>query len=206
MKLLKITILVIPLFFSNFSKAESQPRVGRQAAQKYFENRSPSSSSSGPSDHFLALHFGRYMNSQAYEWGERGKQEDIGENTIGLTYRVGEWENSMDLNLRIDFNEYKIGEERPLKMTLMPLLTFPDASSRFPLYFGFGAGLGVFFKQLQDESTIAFDYQLLMGARFFNVYENTGFFIETGLKNHLQILTSGQFNGTFLSAGAVFTF
>lgn len=194
-------ILLIPIY----SLAQELPKVGRQAAQKYFENRSPAASG-GSSDHYLALHFGRFMGSQAYEWLERGKQENIGENSIGLTYRVGEWENSMDLNLRIDFNEYKIGEDRPLKMTLMPLLTFPDASSRFPLYFGFGAGLGVFFKQIQDESTVAFDYQLLMGARFFNVYGNTGFFIETGLKNHLHLLTSGQFNGTFLTLGAVFTF
>jgi hypothetical protein len=50
------------------------------------------------------------------------------------------------------------------------------------------------------------DYQLIAGARFFDVFENAGFFIESGLKNHLQLWDQGQFNGTFLSAGAVFTF
>ncbi|MCB0369349.1 MAG: hypothetical protein KDD45_07815, partial [Bdellovibrionales bacterium] len=99
-----------------------------------------------------------------------------------------------------------IVNEKPLKMSILPVLIFPEASSKFPLYFGVGAGLGVFFKQVQDESNVSFDYQLFMGARFFNVYGSTGFFIETGLKNHLHITSDGQFNGSYLAAGAVFTF
>lgn len=115
----------------------------------------------------------------------------------------------MDLNLRIDFIQYKIsgtGEQKPLKMSIIPLITFPDASSKFPLYFGFGVGPGVFFRQTDNEASLALDYQLIAGARFFDVFENAGFFIETGLKNHLQLWNAGQFNGTFLSAGAVFSF
>lgn len=185
-----------------------QPEVGREAAARYFGGPAPRSPSSeiGPEDHYLALHLGRFMEAQTWDWGADGRVDDTGSYSVGVTYRMYEWRNSMDLNIRIDFNEYKVADEKPLKMTLMPLLTFPDASARFPLYFGLGAGLGVFFKQLKDESPLAFDYQLVMGARFFDVFENTGFFLEAGLKNHLLLTSTGQTNGTYLTGGAVFTF
>lgn len=83
---------------------------------------------------------------------------------------------------------------------------FPDASSKFPLYFGVGAGLGVFVKQLSGESAMSLDYQVLAGARFFDLFNNAGFFLEAGLKNHMHMLSDGQFNGTFVAAGSVFTF
>lgn len=207
--------------FHTVAQAETMPRVGRRAAAKYFEKREPAaledqgyqnaqvvSPAGGATDHYLAIHVGRMMSSQAYEWGN-GQQNDVGDFTVGLTYRVGEWKNSMDLNLRLDFIQYKIdgnGEQKPLKLSILPMVTFPDASSKFPLYFGFGAGPGVFFRQTDNEASISLDYQLIAGARFFDVFENAGFFIESGLKNHLQLWNSGQFNGTFLSAGAVFTF
>jgi hypothetical protein len=204
--------------FHSVAQADELPKVGRRAAAKYFEKREPSAqnegsqssevSSGGSSDHYLALHVGRMMSSQSYEWGQ-GNQTDVGEMTAGVTYRVGEWKNSMDLNIRMDFIEYKVagnGEQKPLKLSLIPLVTFPDASSKFPLYFGFGAGPGIFFRQTENEASLSLDYQLIAGARFFDIFENAGFFVESGLKNHLQLWNSGQFNGTFLSAGAVFTF
>lgn len=146
------------------------------------------------------------MASQSYDWGKNGQEDDVGKNQFGVTYRVGEWYNSMDLLLRMDYSEFDVGGETPNKLSFVPMITFPDATSRFPLYFGAGAGLGVFFKQASGKSALSLDYQLIAGARFFNIFENTGFFIEAGLKNHLLILSSGQFNGTFLATGLVFTF
>lgn len=204
--------LILPLFLSSVATAQdSQPVVGREAAAKYFQPRDTASSSSfntggGPSDHYLALHFGRYMASQSYDWGKNGQEDDVGKNQFGVTYRVGEWYNSMDMLLRIDYSEYDVGGETPNKLAFVPMIMFPDATSRFPLYFGAGAGLGVFFKQASGKSALSLDYQVVAGARFFNIFENTGFFIEAGLKNHLLILSSGQFNGTFLATGLVFTF
>lgn len=200
--------VIFPFLFGSLAFAQdSQPMVGRDAAARYFEKRSPAQSfSSGSSSHYLALHFGRYMGTQSYEWGKNGQEDDVGGNTFGVTYRVGEWQNSMDLNLRIDYAEYVLGGEKSSKISFMPLLTFPDASSRFPLYFGAGLGMGVFFKQVDKKSALSLDYQLILGARFFDIFENTGFFIEAGLKNHVHLLSTGQLNGTFLASGLVFTF
>lgn len=199
--------LILPLMFASAAFAQA-PVVGRDAAARYFQKDSSQSSSlAGPNDHYLALHVGRYMDSQSYDWGQNGKEDGSGKNTYGVTYRIGEWYNSMDLALRLDYGEYALAnDERPTKLSFMPLITFPDATSRFPLYFGAGVGLGVFFKQASAKSALSLDYQLVAGARFFNIFENTGFFIEAGLKNHLLILSSGQLNGTFLATGLVFTF
>ncbi|MEN0058150.1 MAG: hypothetical protein AAGB31_04900 [Bdellovibrio sp.] len=206
---MKIFLLLLGSFFSltNVWAQNSDPVVGRDAAARYFEPRQPAQSSvTGSTDHYLALHFGRYMASQSYDWGKNGQEDDVGNNTFGVTYRVGEWLNSMDMNLRIDYSEFDVGREDASKLSFLPLITFPDASSRFPLYFGAGLGLGIFFQQASSKSALSLDYQLVAGARFFNIYENTGFFVEAGLKNHLLLLSSGQLNGTFLAAGLVFTF
>jgi hypothetical protein len=198
--------LISPALFAN-----QAPQVGRGAAAKYFSparepNQSQSQFVGGSSDRVLSLHFGKFMDSQAYEWGRTGRENQVGGFQAGVTYRLGEWVNSMDLNLRVDYHEFDVLGEQTSKISIMPLITFPDAASRFPLYFGFGGGLGVFFNQVQKKSPLSFDYQLILGARFFDVFERTGFFVEGGLKNHLHLLTTGQFNGSFLTFGAVFTF
>lgn len=189
-------------------------KSGKEAAQEYFKPNVEVNESTSPTpapryiqsgEHYLAISAGSHIQGDAWGWGQKEKQKSVGADSAGITYRYDEW-GQTDLNIRIDFNEYSLLNERPLKMSFMPLIVFPEASSKFPLYFGAGAGLGVFFKQIQDESNVTFDYQLFMGARFFNVYGSTGFFIETGLKNHLHLTSDGQFNGTYLAAGAVFTF
>lgn len=198
-----VSVSVLP------TSANPTPQVGREAAAKYFSpSRGPSQSQfvGGSTERILALHFGKYMDSQAFEWGRSGRENQVGGFQAGVTYRIGEWVNSMDLNLRVDYLEFDVMGEQTSKISFMPVITFPDAASRFPLYFGFGGGLGVFFNQVKDKSPLSFDYQLILGARFFDVFENTGFFVEGGLKNHLHLLTTGQFNGSFLTFGAVFTF
>ncbi|AHI05274.1 hypothetical protein BDW_03830 [Bdellovibrio bacteriovorus W] len=201
--------LIFSLMMTQLAWGQEAPVVGRDAAAKYFQKRDPAqsyNSGNSNSDHFLAIHFGRYMGSQSYDWSKQGQKDDVGGNNFGVTYRMGEWQNSMDLHIRIDYTEFDLPEENASKLSFMPLITFPDASSRFPLYFGAGLGLGVFFKQVSDKSALSLDYQLVLGARFFDIFENTGFFIEAGLKNHIHVLSSGQFNGTFLAGGLVFTF
>lgn len=196
--------------------SDDSERVGSKAASKYFERSEKSekkrSTASGPADHYLAIHLGFFLDSDAYNWGvdNNGNNythaDDPGKMNIGVTYRMGEWTSSMDLNLRADFQTYELGKDKPFKLSIMPLITFPDSNSQFPLYFGAGIGPGIFFKQVSQESAISIDYTLLAGARMFDVIENTGFFLEFGLKNHLLLLSDGQFNGVFIATGALFTF
>lgn len=213
----KIAILLLFLSFNfiGFAAFAQAPKVGRKAASKYFQKDveadrevaavdvTDGGGSSG--GNVLMLHVGGYTASDAYQWGCDCKTRNVAKVSYGVTYLFDTWSN-VDVNLRFDFSEFKGNDKRPLKLSMMPLWTFPTAETRFPLYFGLGAGLGVFFQQIEDESNLSFDYQLVAGARFMDLYENFGAFVEFGLKNHLHLLSDGQLNGTALTAGAIFTF
>jgi hypothetical protein len=201
-----------------------KPKVGRKAAAKYMAPRQGSKEEEiseekestqktsgrgfrgGASDHYLAVHVGWFANDNSYKWGSPDSQTNIGQYNFGLTYRMGEWVNSMDLLFRFDVAHMNLAEGGVTKFSLLPVVTFPDATSRFPLYFGAGVGLGVFGNQIAGESGVSLDYQFLAGARFFNIWSQTGLFVEGGVKNHLLLLSDGQFNGTFIATGLVFTF
>jgi hypothetical protein len=183
--------------------------TGKEEASKYFSKRSVSSesTSSGPNDRYLALHMGGYLAGDAYVWGRQDKVEEVGKFNAGVSYRIGEWINSADMLMRIDFSSYEIDDVKPVKMAVIFAATFPDSNSKFPLYFGGGIGPGFFFKQARSESPISIDYQLFGGVRFFNVMDSSvGLFAEAGIKNHFHLLSDGQFNGTFLATGVLFTF
>lgn len=200
--------IAVALLSSSISFAQD-PQVGRKAAAKYFqkdteeegEDPAPSKSNDG----LLMLHIGGFTSSTSYQWKDNDKRTGVGKASYGVTYLFDHW-GALDTNIRFDFIEYKVDDSRATKMSVLPLWTFPMAERNFPLYFGFGAGLGVYFQQLEDESNISLDYQLVAGARFVDLVENFGAFVEFGLKNHLHVLSDGQFNGTTLAAGAVFTF
>ncbi len=183
-----------------------QPEVGRQAAQKYFsKSRVPSSYAGSPSHRLLGLHWGGFLNSKAFDWGQKSVTERTGDQTVGVTYKIGEWVQAMDLNIRFEYTQYAFQEKNPIKLSLLPLFTFPESSADFPLYFGGGVGAGVFMSQMDKESTLSLDYQLVFGLRLQNIWGRSGFFIESGIKDHLHLLSDGQFTGQFLGAGAVFS-
>jgi hypothetical protein len=223
-------VLALSLFVQTPAHANA-PKVGRNAAAKYFQSgnkvgdsrfsqaseqedeeasaprRYPSTVESLSSEQrYLAFGLSNYMSSDAYNWGMSGKEEGIGKWGLDMTYRVSEYNNLMDQAVRVSYTEFKPAGKRASKMSFMYALTLPDAGSKFPLYFGFAAGPGIFFKQLEDESSLSLDYQLFLGLRLFNLFESAGFYIEAGLKNHLQLTSDGQVNGNYISTGAIFTF
>jgi hypothetical protein len=204
----KITLILVSIFLVSF-QALAEPVVGRGAATGYM-GKAPVSEEKlsyvGSRNHYLALHLGKLVNAESWKWGKNSKSKNVGSATVGVTYRVKERMDTTDFLIRIDFNEYDIDGKKPQKLSFLPMILFPEASSEFPLYFGAGLGLGVFFKQLDAESSLALDYQLIVGIRFFDVFENVGLFLESGLKNHIQLTDDGQVNSSFISTGALFTF
>lgn len=204
------TLLFAAVFICSTSWAKIE--VGSQAADKYFKKRQSSKQvqsrkqmSPRNASHYLALHLGSFVDDKAYNWGS-DTHKDIGGMSLGMSYRVGEWVDSSDLLIRVDFASYDLNQGHSTKMSFLPMVTFPDAKSMFPLYFGAGIGPGVFFKQIEGESSLALDYQLVAGGRFFNVINSIGLTFEAGIKNHINILSDGQFNGVFVTAGSVFVF
>lgn len=194
---------------------EAPPATGKDRAQEYFKGRKASPPTATPTrrvasegsgaPRYLAIHIGSFFTSQGYKWGD-GEQDDKAKLNAGVTYRLGEWVNSMDLAMRIDYTNYQMDEGSARKLGLSFIVTFPDANSGFPLYFGGGLGPGFFLKQINEESVLALDYSLFGGARFLDVIGNVGLMVETGLKNHIHLLSDGQFNGVFINVGTVFAF
>lgn len=194
------------------------PKVGRAAAAKYFQqnptkqdadyrrNMASEGYSLSSGDRFLALGASFHTQSDAYQWGPINKEESVGKWGVDLTYRMSSYNDLLDYSIRVSYNEYEPLNQRANKMSFLYAVTFPDASSQFPLYFGAAAGPGIFFKQINNESSLSLDYQLFLGLRIFNLFESAGFYVEGGMKNHLQLTSDGQLNGTYMAAGAIFTF
>lgn len=212
---MKITpfLILFALFLLVAGSAGAQaPKVGKKAADQYFPKekevivqQAEVPSEKGGWSNLLMLHLGAYTNSQSYQWNLTGRIDNVAKANYGVTYIFTDWHN-FDLNLRGDFSEFDVNGVRAVKFSVLPMITFPRAETEFPLYFGLGAGLGIFFQQVPDESNLALDYQLVVGTRFVDLWQGVGFFVEYGLKNHLHILSDGQLNGSALSVGAVFTF
>lgn len=210
--------IVFVLFLALASAASARTEVdeegtsqGEKEARKYFR-KGPSTafekvvSASSDADHYLALHLGGYMSGDAYQWGGTPHVSNPGRLMAGLTYKIDSWSTLADWAVRADFIGYELPEGRTVQIALLPLLMFPDSKSQFPLYFGLGVGPGIFFSQLNAESFLALDYQIIGGARLFNLVGTAGFFLEAGVKNHLFLLSDGQLNGSFVTVGTVFVF
>ena len=211
---LKIRAVLCILLASCISYANA-PRVGKAAAAKYFEKapeaqgkntRTMASEgvTSGAEDRFLAVGISSFTKSESYNWGNNSEQS-IGKLGLDLSYKLSQT-HYVDYGLRISYSEYVPLNQKANKMSFLYAVTLPDSNSKFPLFFGAAAGPGIFFTQLKDESSITLDYQLFLGLRIFNLFDSTGFYIEGGMKNHLQLTSDGQLNGTYISAGVIFTF
>ncbi len=212
MKALRVLSLISGAFLmTGFQQPTPVPvETGTKAAAKYFEPKRVTSSSSAPaadaSTHYLSVYIGNHLSSDSYLMGSPG-ESDNGKFIGGLAYRFDEWVNSGDKLVKVDFASYEFsGGQKATKMSVLYAISFPDASSKFPFYFGAGIGPGVFFKQLPGESSVSLDYQLFLGLRFMNLFQSFGLFVEAGFRNHVMLLSDGQFNGSYLTTGAVFTF
>ncbi len=215
MRKIVFILLSVTFSFGAWSQVDVThvPEVGPEKGREYMRRRAPAPASSrrpaslpGPTGpRYLSLHVGGFIDQDVYRWGDRDNQ-DVGQLNTGVSYKVGEWTQAMDLLFRADFTTFHLLERRALKMSLLPVVTFPDSGSQFPLYFGAGAGLGVFFKQAPGFSSLSLDYQILAGARFFDVFQGAGLMFEGGLKNHVHLFSKGQHNGIFFTAGTVFRF
>ncbi len=200
------SLISIFILLSVVSAFADQPTVGRKAAQKYF---SDSSHKDAPhdtvGDNVLMLYIGQYTDSTSYNWGPNSPISGVGQSNYGLDYIFDQW-HGMDSHIRMDFSEYTLAGNRAAKASFLPMITFPRAETKFPLYFGLGAGMGVFLQQFSNKSTLSFDYEVIIGARFMELARSIGIFFEYGMKNHLLLLSDGQFNGTALTAGLIFDF
>src|SRR5665213_1048164 len=185
---------------------QNSPETGKAKAKQYFQSRKGEKAAGatvvegGAAPHILALQIGTFFSDNSYKWGD-SDHPSTGKLNAGVTYRMGEWVNSMDFSIRIEYTDFDFGNGVAKAISFSPIITFPDANSRFPLYFGAGVGAGLFVQQVHDRSPISLDWQVVVGARFFDVFEKIGFVVETGMKNHVLLFSEGQDNAVFVNVG-----
>lgn len=209
-------IIILFILSVNCNVYASAPKVGRSAAAKYFQKNPEEQVKNiryvaseefglGSEERYLAFGASLFTRSESYNWGNIDKEQNVGQQGLDMTYRLSQ-SNYVDYALKVSYSEYTPLNQKANKMSFMYAATLPDAGSKFPLYFGAAVGPGVFFTQLNNESSVTLDYQLFLGLRIFNLFDSTGFYVEGGMKNHLHLTSDGQLNGTYISAGALFTF
>jgi len=182
--------------------------VGKDAAMKYFTgkpSRTPSSSSnisitspqSTDYDRLLSVAIGGLIQTKSYGWSEQSVQ---GWNLEAAYQSQGDY---FLTGYALDFQKFVNEGEELSKIAFLFSVSFPRRQT-FPVYIGVSAGPGFFLKQKKDESQFSFDYKAYMGMRLSQSYSL--FFLEGGVKNHLHILTDGQFIGWYMSSGVAYRF
>src|SRR4051794_1316124 len=98
---------------------QQAPGSGKDKAKQYFQSRKNERGATqgaaaldpAATPHLLALHLGGFFQGQSYQWGDNEKQ-GAGRFNGGVTYRVGEWVNSMDLSIRAEYTSYWFNEDQ----------------------------------------------------------------------------------------------
>ena len=180
--------------------------TGKKAAMKYFIDKSetPSVVSRAPSSNkgsyaqLFSLTAGTLVNGTSYGWAG----EDLGGWNMQLAYRRGT-SSFLAQAFHFEFQKFTTEEEEFSKVSLLLSFIFPK-SVTFPVYIGAAAGPGFFLKQLGDESSLSLDYKAYVGLRLNQ--EHSQFILESGVKNHVHMLSDGQFIGWFVSSGVAYKF
>ncbi len=183
--------------------------TGKTAAMKYFTKKSKrqvvtraparaSTSGALVGDQILAVAVGSLVNTQSYNWAE---ESTPGWNVEAFYQRAGD--GYFGHGYHLDLQKFASGNEELTKLSFLFSLTFPRRLS-FPVYIGVAAGPGYFLKQKENESHFAFDYKGYVGLRLNQVHSQ--YFVQSGVKNHVHVLSDGQFIGWFVSSGVAYTF
>lgn len=153
----------------------------------------------------LQFQLGSAIRSSGTLWGAPS-WSGRGQFRASVSYGFDGW-RGFDQEMRIDYQEYRFpGTTQPRKWSLSSIFVFPRSIHYFPLYFGLGGGLALFFNQLPGESELGLDYQLLIGLRFYRLWGSVGVAIEFNQNGHLFLLSDGQAHQSSLMFGLVADF
>lgn len=205
---------LVSLMFLFFWQCSLSPSVhaatGKAAALKYFQHKKKKSSAAAqvssraavrePGAHqMLTLAVGSLLNGKSYHWIE---DDDFGGWTAEASYvdaASGTFANGFHLELQ----NFVQGDEKLSKISALVSFIFPRRLS-FPVYIAVAAGPGYFVKQRKNESEFSIDYKSYIGFRLDD--DHSQYFLQSGVKNHIHMLSDGQFIGWFVSSGVAYKF
>lgn len=149
-------------------------------------------------ENLLGISVGSLLNSKSYSWLE---EETSGWSVEAQYLSQGDGYLSRGYHLELQKFSYKNRELT--KLSFLMSLNFPRRLS-FPVYIGVAAGPSYFVQQVKGSSEFALDYRAYAGLRLNGTYGQ--YFLQSGVKNHIHVLDSGQFIGWFFSSGVAYKF
>jgi hypothetical protein len=207
------TLTLIGLCFSIQTFANS---TGKSAAMKYFtKTRAPAQAAPAPAVQttnsmtqsvprstqargLVGISVGSLLNSQSYGWID----EDTGGWSVEAKY-MRPSTSYLARGYHIELQKFGYQERELTKLSFLLSFSFPNNIS-FPVYIAAAAGPSYFVHQAQGNSEFAIDYRGYVGLRFNGSFGQ--YFLQSGVKNHVHVIDSGQFIGWFFSSGVAYTF
>jgi len=178
--------------------------TGKSAAMKYFtKNSKRQSATQAPSvpsgsGNLLGVAVGSLVSSKSYQW----MGDDFTGWNIEAFYQRAT-SGYFGQGFHLEFQKFTSEEQDLSKISFLFSFTFPRRIS-FPVYLGVAGGPGFFLKQQEGESDFSFDYKAYLGLRL--TEKNSQYFLQSGVKNHVSVLSDGQFVGWFVSSGVAYKF
>lgn len=204
----RVFIFLFLAFFFALPPSSYAANTGRAAALKYFSkktpggSRAPQSRISAPvmvgAPGLVSLSVGTLVSSQSYQWA--------GDDLSGWNAEVAYQPPGGDYFSRgyhLELQKFNDQSQEFSKLSFLFSLTFPRKIS-FPVYIGAALGPGFFFSQKRGESELSLDYKGFVGFRL--NHERSQYFVQSGVKNHIHMLSDGQFIGWFVSSGVAYKF
>jgi hypothetical protein len=149
-------------------------------------------------ERLIGLTFGSLVQSESYNW----TTGDVGGWSLEASYMNAE-EGYLAQGYHLEMQKFSADNQELTKLSFLFSLTFPRRLS-FPVYLGVAVGPGFFMQQQEGESEFTIDYKAYLGLR---LNQNHGqYFVQAGVKNHLHVLSDGQFIGWFVSSGVAYKF
>lgn len=195
-------ILILFLFLAGVQQASASSK-GRDAAMKYFTKKNKRQLASQPvydpgNSRLIAIAVGSLIDSKNYQW----TQDQLSGWNAEIFYHQAT-KGYFGQGYHLELQKFA-GENREFsKVSFLLSFTFPRKLS-FPVYLGVAGGPGYFTKQLKGESAFSFDYKAFLGFRLNEIHSQ--YFIQGGIKNHVHVLSDGQFIGWFVSSGVAYRF
>lgn len=203
-----VFLWVTLLSMNSFASSDT----GRAAASKYFTKdvrplaldsaqiRQPAGSQVVDSGRRLGVFAGTFLQKSSQ--AEQGNS--IGGWALRLDYqRESRPGTFLSKGYQLSLQKFKALGSELTNVTFFWSYRFPHEVV-FPVYVGVAFGPGVFLRQLQDESWLSADIKGFLGFRLNG--SSSQFYVEGGVQNQFLVLSSGQYQGWFVSSGVAYKF
>ena len=203
------------VLFLSLTTGFAESGTGRAAAAKYFASEikaldieSSQSQSRVPASTVTTQGLGRRIGVFAGAFSQSPRdsssQQSIGGWAVRFDYQRDAKPGSyFTKGYQLALQKFRLAGEELSNVAFLWSFRFPKEVV-FPVYVGVAFGPGVFTRQARDVSWLSFDTKAFAG---FRLDAGVGkFYLEGGVKNQFLVLSSGQYQGWFVSSGVAYAF